>query len=292
MTHPNGDLLCTVILAYKMTCFGKSTMRCTLNHQSGLYGSMENGTGKSAIMFTNYELYLQELLGFVHPHITLPQYSLSQQFKEIFYRPFKKLGTRLFGHSKLMFILLDGLNFVQYSDNRWTLDKGHTNLITHIVQFAEDCPDAPIRWVISTTHVSPPSFLPRSIMALEVKDIIAEFFHVGRIPALEIQHQFDNLLSRAAFHLFHHPLPPPCYPNTTVELLASICKWIQDSSNKKKILWLIGPTGIGKTAIMWLLMETEISKTRSNFKLGAALFLSSTDIVLVGVWCLSNDKSR
>ncbi|KAF9439405.1 hypothetical protein P691DRAFT_786900 [Macrolepiota fuliginosa MF-IS2] len=166
--------------------------------------------------FTNYDLYLQELLGFVHPHIT--SYTLGQQFKEMIHRPFKKLRVKLFAHSELVFILLDSLDSGQHSNKTGDLN----NLIAHIVQFAEDCPDAPIRWVISAIHIYPPMLhQPKSIMALQVTDVTAEFLMSG----------FQNSLSQAAFDLFHCPPPPPCHPSTKVELLTGIRKWVQCSGD-------------------------------------------------------------
>lgn len=63
--------------------------------------------------------------------------------------------------------------------------------------------------------------------------------------------------------------PPRCHPNTRTEFLSRLQTHIHESSLGTKIVWLVGPAGVGKTAIMQTLAEIESLRSTC-----AALFLS------------------
>ena len=65
--------------------------------------------------------------------------------------------------------------------------------------------------------------------------------------------EFDKLQNSISEHAFYDSLarfpPPRCYPETRVDVLQKITDWINDQDPDKKIFWLNGPAGAGKTAI-------------------------------------------
>lgn len=70
-----------------------------------------------------------------------------------------------------------------------------------------------------------------------------------------------------AFHdsQARHP-PPRCLSGTRVDLLREILEWIERSN--KKMLWISGPAGIGKSAIAQTIAEI----CATNRLLGASFF--------------------
>lgn len=64
--------------------------------------------------------------------------------------------------------------------------------------------------------------------------------------------------------------PPRCHEGTRMALISNILQNMHKNQDKKRLLWLNGPAGSGKSAIMQTVAETE---NQSNH-LGAALFFS------------------
>ncbi len=64
--------------------------------------------------------------------------------------------------------------------------------------------------------------------------------------------------------------PPRCHPGTRTTIIQKLHSWLENSQPEKKLLWLRGPAGVGKSAIVQTLAEN-LSKTR---RLGASLFFS------------------
>jgi hypothetical protein len=71
--------------------------------------------------------------------------------------------------------------------------------------------------------------------------------------------EFDRLQNSISEHAFYDSLarfpPPRCYPETCVDVLQKIADWIDDQDPSKKIFWLNGPAGGGKTAITQTIAE-------------------------------------
>lgn len=67
--------------------------------------------------------------------------------------------------------------------------------------------------------------------------------------------------------------PPRCHPGTRTTIIQRVHGWLENSQPEKKLLWLRGPAGVGKSAIAQTLAEN-LSKTR---RLGASLFFSRTN---------------
>lgn len=64
--------------------------------------------------------------------------------------------------------------------------------------------------------------------------------------------------------------PPHCHPGTRTSIIERAHGWIQDDERQKKLWWLHGPAGVGKSAIVQTLAEHQSSTGR----LGAAIFFS------------------
>ncbi|KXN89775.1 hypothetical protein AN958_05315 [Leucoagaricus sp. SymC.cos] len=64
--------------------------------------------------------------------------------------------------------------------------------------------------------------------------------------------------------------PPRCYLGTRVEIMSDVNEWLHQPNAEKKLLWLCGPAGVGKSAIMQSIAE-EYADTQC---LGATLFFS------------------
>ncbi|KAJ3557237.1 hypothetical protein NP233_g11795 [Leucocoprinus birnbaumii] len=64
--------------------------------------------------------------------------------------------------------------------------------------------------------------------------------------------------------------PPRCHPNTRISILQRMEFWLRNPCRAKRMLWLVGPAGVGKSAIMQTAAESEC---RSS--LLAALFFSA-----------------
>ncbi|KAF5360722.1 hypothetical protein D9756_004659 [Leucocoprinus leucothites] len=69
--------------------------------------------------------------------------------------------------------------------------------------------------------------------------------------------------------------PPSCHPQTRLDISEYMQSWMHGCSREKKLLWLHGPAGVGKSAIMQTLAESEADSPKSI--LGATLFFSRRD---------------
>ncbi|KAJ3568299.1 hypothetical protein NP233_g5801 [Leucocoprinus birnbaumii] len=64
--------------------------------------------------------------------------------------------------------------------------------------------------------------------------------------------------------------PPRCHPGTRTTILQRTHQWIDDPNREKRLLWVRGPAGVGKSAIVQTLADI-LSATQ---RLGASLFFS------------------
>ncbi|KAJ3568938.1 hypothetical protein NP233_g5389 [Leucocoprinus birnbaumii] len=64
--------------------------------------------------------------------------------------------------------------------------------------------------------------------------------------------------------------PPRCHPGTRIAILKRMELWLRDPRRTKRMLWLVGPAGVGKSAIMQTVAEKECKSS-----LLAALFFSA-----------------
>ncbi|KAF9441305.1 hypothetical protein P691DRAFT_779852 [Macrolepiota fuliginosa MF-IS2] len=79
----------------------------------------------------------------------------------------------------------------------------------------------------------------------------------------------DRLLWGAEFDSSTRDPPPRCHPGTRLSIIQKIQRFLDDRGREKRMLWLVGPAGVGKSAIMQTLAETA-----SNITLGASLFFA------------------
>jgi hypothetical protein len=64
--------------------------------------------------------------------------------------------------------------------------------------------------------------------------------------------------------------PPRCHPETRTNILQRANDWIDNPHREKKILWVCGPAGVGKSAIVQTLAES----LSASGRLGATIFFS------------------
>ncbi|KAF9450239.1 hypothetical protein P691DRAFT_726348, partial [Macrolepiota fuliginosa MF-IS2] len=67
--------------------------------------------------------------------------------------------------------------------------------------------------------------------------------------------------------------PPRCHPGTRTTISNKIYDWLGSPRPEKKLLWLRGLAGVGKSAII----QTVAEKLADQGRLGASLFFSRTN---------------
>ncbi|KAJ7861009.1 hypothetical protein B0H14DRAFT_3863611 [Mycena olivaceomarginata] len=93
--------------------------------------------------------------------------------------------------------------------------------------------------------------------------------HVDR--GIDILH---GAVAAAAIHDSAESYPQPkCHPETRTEMLEDLYDWALDEDAEKKILWLHGPAGAGKSAIM----QTLARQLQDAGRLGGAFFFKRGD---------------
>ncbi|KXN85275.1 hypothetical protein AN958_11539 [Leucoagaricus sp. SymC.cos] len=65
--------------------------------------------------------------------------------------------------------------------------------------------------------------------------------------------------------------PPKCHPGTRRKIIERIQSWFRNPFRTRRLLWLVGPAGVGKSAIMQTLAEIEAQRSMIS-----TLFLSAT----------------
>ncbi|KAJ3561500.1 hypothetical protein NP233_g10156 [Leucocoprinus birnbaumii] len=74
----------------------------------------------------------------------------------------------------------------------------------------------------------------------------------------------------AEFNSSKRDPPPRCHPGTRTNIIQRARDWTDNPNQEKRLLWLRGPAGVGKSAIIQTLAEI-LSRSR---RLGASLFFS------------------
>ncbi|KXN88397.1 hypothetical protein AN958_07379 [Leucoagaricus sp. SymC.cos] len=77
----------------------------------------------------------------------------------------------------------------------------------------------------------------------------------------------EHTMPGAAFDSSARDPPPRCHPGTRLSTIEKTRQFCSLADPKKRILWMVGPAGVGKSAIMQSVAETSPN-------LGASLFLS------------------
>ncbi|KAF9450249.1 hypothetical protein P691DRAFT_726359 [Macrolepiota fuliginosa MF-IS2] len=80
----------------------------------------------------------------------------------------------------------------------------------------------------------------------------------------------EYIMRGAKFDSSDRDPPPRCHPGTRTTIIDKIHHWLEDPHPEKKLLWLRGLAGVGKSAIVQTLAE----KLSEQGRLGASLFFS------------------
>ncbi|KXN84027.1 hypothetical protein AN958_00570 [Leucoagaricus sp. SymC.cos] len=80
----------------------------------------------------------------------------------------------------------------------------------------------------------------------------------------------EYIMKGAELDSFERDPPPRCHPDTRTTLIQQAEDWFTQPPEGKRLLWLRGPAGVGKSAIIQTLAEG----WREERKLGASLFFS------------------
>ncbi|KAF9449004.1 hypothetical protein P691DRAFT_759404 [Macrolepiota fuliginosa MF-IS2] len=92
-------------------------------------------------------------------------------------------------------------------------------------------------------------------------------------PSSFMKDLMEYTIPGAAFDDSDRNPPPRCHPGTRLEILHRSQNFFADPQHSRKMLWIVGPAGVGKSAIMQSLAET-VSSVNSDVVLGASLFFS------------------
>ncbi|KAJ3555930.1 hypothetical protein NP233_g12094 [Leucocoprinus birnbaumii] len=79
----------------------------------------------------------------------------------------------------------------------------------------------------------------------------------------------------AAFNSSARDPPPRCHPQTRTAILERVHNFLSSPNPPRRIFWLCGPAGVGKSAIIQTVAESISSSTQPlSYRLGATLFFS------------------
>ncbi|XP_006458720.1 hypothetical protein AGABI2DRAFT_217518, partial [Agaricus bisporus var. bisporus H97] len=79
----------------------------------------------------------------------------------------------------------------------------------------------------------------------------------------------DYVMQGAEFNSSARDPPPRCHPNTRASIIERTITWIKDPRREKKMRWVRGTAGVGKSAIVQTVFETIPEKLR-----GGSVFFS------------------
>ncbi|KAF9443085.1 hypothetical protein P691DRAFT_797681 [Macrolepiota fuliginosa MF-IS2] len=83
----------------------------------------------------------------------------------------------------------------------------------------------------------------------------------------------EHTIPGAEFDSSERDPPPQCHPGTRLKIVEQTQEFFDNYRDGKRLLWVVGPAGVGKSAIMQTLAEIA-STPSSNVMLGASLFFS------------------
>ncbi|KAF9450243.1 hypothetical protein P691DRAFT_758326 [Macrolepiota fuliginosa MF-IS2] len=96
----------------------------------------------------------------------------------------------------------------------------------------------------------------------------ADQFQRGVLPWLA-----EYTMRGAGFDSSDRDPPPRCHPGTRATIINGIHSWLENPQRERKLLWLRGLAGVGKSAIV----QTFAEKLSEQRRLGASLFFSRTN---------------
>ncbi|KAJ3568127.1 hypothetical protein NP233_g5913 [Leucocoprinus birnbaumii] len=80
----------------------------------------------------------------------------------------------------------------------------------------------------------------------------------------------EHSMHGAEFDSIERDPPPRCHPGTRTSILQKATDWLENSNRSKRLFWLRGPAGVGKSAIIQTLAERLYQRSR----LGSSIFFS------------------
>ncbi|KAJ3572020.1 hypothetical protein NP233_g3361 [Leucocoprinus birnbaumii] len=86
-------------------------------------------------------------------------------------------------------------------------------------------------------------------------------------------HTHGYIMQGAEYNSAERDPPPRCHPETRINILRRTTDWIENTDRDKRLLWIRGSAGVGKSAIVQTLAETLVV-SESVQRLGATLFFS------------------
>lgn len=93
------------------------------------------------------------------------------------------------------------------------------------------------------------------------------------IFALVMSALLKETIPGAAFDSSDRDPPARCHPGTRLSIINRTQHFIINRNGNKRMRWIVGPAGVGKSAIMQTLAETKLP-TSANVVLGASIFFS------------------
>ncbi|KXN91192.1 hypothetical protein AN958_02612 [Leucoagaricus sp. SymC.cos] len=81
----------------------------------------------------------------------------------------------------------------------------------------------------------------------------------------------DHTIWGAEYDSSERDPPPKCHPGTRQKIIERILFWFHNPFRARRLLWLVGPAGVGKSAIMQTLAEIEAQRSMIS-----TLFFSAT----------------
>ncbi|KAJ3553460.1 hypothetical protein NP233_g12637 [Leucocoprinus birnbaumii] len=82
------------------------------------------------------------------------------------------------------------------------------------------------------------------------------------------------IMQGAEYNSAERDPPPRCHPETRTNILRRTTEWTEDPNRDKRLLWIRGSAGVGKSAIVQTLAETLAASESGVQRLGATLFFS------------------
>ncbi|KXN91464.1 hypothetical protein AN958_00726 [Leucoagaricus sp. SymC.cos] len=80
----------------------------------------------------------------------------------------------------------------------------------------------------------------------------------------------EYVMKGAEFDSYERDPPPHCHPGTRTTIIQRATEWLDNPLHERRLFWLRGPAGVGKSAIVQTLAE----KLAAGSRLGASLFFS------------------
>ncbi|KAF9450804.1 hypothetical protein P691DRAFT_797668 [Macrolepiota fuliginosa MF-IS2] len=107
-----------------------------------------------------------------------------------------------------------------------------------------------------------------------IEPILAETIYVNNQRYSALDRLAERTIDGAEFDSSARDPPPRCHPGTRAEIITDAQEWLRVLDADKRILWLCGPVGVGKSAIVQSLAELQADS--GERRIGATLFFSRT----------------